>query len=120
MQNQAIESMPPGWVPEAHRLWLSGKKNEAIQAVISVINAALPQFPQKPATQFAYYLYILGDWPAASSVFSRIVANYPHDKEALLNLGVCQKRAGEYAPALKSLENYLGLVPENYAGWDAI
>ena len=120
MQNQAIESVPLGWVAEAHNLWLAGKRNEAIQAVIFVINSALPAFPQRPATQFAYYLYMLGDWPAASSVFGRIVANYPQDKEALLNLGICQNRAGDYASGLKSLEEYLQSAPDDYAAWDAI
>ena len=120
MRNEVLESIPHGWVPEAHRLWLSNKKNEAIQSVINYINSVIPEFPQSPATQFAYYLFMLGEWAAASAIFGRIVANYPQDREALLNLGICQNRAGDYASALKSLENYLQIVPDDYAAWDTM
>lgn len=112
--------LPSGWVAEAHEFWVAGRKNEAIQSVLAVINATPTPMPHKPAIQFSFYVAMLGDWAYAVKVLQQICKTYPDDLESLLNLGVCQSRSLDSEGALKTLQTYLDKNPNNPLVWDSM
>lgn len=107
-------------MPQAHKYWLAGKRNDAIQAVLAVINASPKRIPHKPALQFAYYLAMMNDWAAAAKILVRVCETYPEDLEALLNLGVCQHRSRDYRRARVTLQKFISHNPDNPVAWDAM
>ena len=56
------------WSREADSLWQQGDRQGAINKVLGVITANLPQLPRSASLQFAYYLFQLQDYAVGERV----------------------------------------------------
>ena len=102
-----MSGAPKGWDVQAHDLWTSGKRAEAVQRVLVPINEH-PEKPPKPLlAQFAYYLFLLPDYGAAADVLGRAHALYPDDMEVHANLATAQSRAKDHPAAIATAERYI-------------
>lgn len=113
-------TIPAGWHEKAHKLWLNERSNDAIQLLLKLINAIPGKEPPKLLIQFAYYLFLLGDYKAAIPVFDRILQLTPENLESKLNMAVCNSRAGN---TLKAIEIYNELslkIPEDFKVWTGL
>lgn len=102
-----MSGAPKGWDEVAHGHWKAGNRRDAIQRVLAAINET-PSKPAKPLlAQFAYYLFLLPDYPAAAEVLGRAHALYPEDMEIHVNLATAQSRAKQYEAAIATAEAYI-------------
>ena len=102
-----MSGTPRGWDSEAHDLWHANKRGEAIQRLLIPLNAT-PEKPAKPLlAQFAYYLFLLPDYPAAVDVLGRARSLYPDDMEIHINLATAQSRAKDHVAAIATAEEYI-------------
>lgn len=104
-----MSAIPASWNAEVHQLWASGERNEAIQQLLGLINQAGPRPAKADLAQFAYYLFLLADFPAAANILEQALALYPDDLQLLLNLAVARSRMEDHNAAIAAAQKYAAL-----------
>ncbi len=113
-------TIPSGWHAKAHELWLSEKSNDAIQTLLKSINSTPGQESPKLLIQFAYYLFLLGDYKAAIPVFDRIIQLTPEDLQSKLNMAVCHSRARNTHRAIEIYNELALKIPHDFKVWTGL
>lgn len=70
--------------------------------------------------QFAYYLFLLGDYKAAVKVLEDTLEYYPDDAEVSANLVVTLSKAGDYQKSVAASIHALSLDDKSYMVYDAL
>ena len=120
MQNNEINTTPPGWDKVAHHHWGNKQRAEAIQCVLNSINAHQEKKPLPLALQFSYYLFLIGDTRSAAKFLESIRYQYPNEPDLLLNLGVCLSRSGQYLEAINRMNELLSIDRNNVVAYDIL
>ncbi|MBI5275027.1 MAG: tetratricopeptide repeat protein [Burkholderiales bacterium] len=107
------EHVPAQWDSAAHALWQQGQRQEAINAVLAVINRAPEVKPVDLVLQLAYYVFLVGDPGAAARFLQRARAQHPKHFEVLINLAACLHRTGRFAESLACADEALVLRPDD-------
>jgi tetratricopeptide (TPR) repeat protein len=102
---------PDGWVNIGRAALQEG---DVVRAR-TVLDKALALDPQLARTNFFYgsLLKSVGDYDQAAAHFQIVLAQYPHDRVALNNLGRVLFLQRKYADALKVLQQVLAVDPED-------
>lgn len=95
------------WNANAHSLWQSGRRSEAIDCVVQALNSCESPKPKVLFMQFSYYLFLLGDYAASAKVFEEALNTYPDDQKIRSNLVVSYSRQGDYKKAIVHGEQLL-------------
>lgn len=66
-----------GWQEGAHQLWQQGQRQEAIDELLKLINAAAPAVPKTLGMQLIYYVFLLGDLAGAENFLRNLLAIHP-------------------------------------------
>lgn len=90
-------SAQKGWFAPAHKVWLAGRKPKAVQLMIEHFNHQPRPRDAGMFKQMSYYLFLLGDYRAASQILGHGCTECPQDEEIALNHVVCLSRAGDSA-----------------------
>ena len=119
-EEQTQKLIPDNWDKDIHQLWLNQQAEKAIKSCVDKINAIKEKKPKGLLTQFSYYLFLINDYKAASSILKTAHDLYPEDQEILLNYSVSLSRAKLNNEAIESLKKLLKLDPLNFTAWDSI
>ncbi len=95
------------WHAPATLLWSQGRKREAIDSVLNIINRSKSPKPLDLIKQLSYYLFLIDDYSGASNFLAHMIQDYPAEVELLKNLAVCQSRSGRYSDALETLDKLI-------------
>ncbi|ODS24458.1 hypothetical protein AB835_03745 [Candidatus Endobugula sertula] len=112
--------MPDDWLPHVHEIWTSGDRNNAIKTVVNELNFITEKKPKCLLLQLAFYLFLSKNFLSASTVFKNALAEYPDDKEILLNTVISLSRAEQHKEAITYATQLLRTDPQNDIGWDCI
>lgn len=111
--------IPKGFDIQAHQLWTKGQTQSAIKKAIDTLNTVNTKTDRRPLMiQVSYYLFCLRDYISASNLQHHILEDFPDDHETLLNYAVTLSRAEKNEDALKSAEQYVSHISDNYAVYD--
>jgi len=108
------------WNQQAHALWQSGQKAEAIDCVVNALNECESPKPKVLLMQFSYYLFLVGDYAATSTVLEEALTFYPDDQEIRSNLVVAYSRLKNYQYAIEHGEKLVSQDRNNALVWDAL
>ena len=102
---------PDGWVNIGRAALQEGDLTRAR----TVLDKALSLNPKLARTNFFYgsMLKSAGDYDQAAAHFQIVLAEYPHDRVVLNNLGRVQFLQRKYADAVKTLQQVLSIDPED-------
>lgn len=109
---------PAGWNAEAHRRWLAGQRQPAIDAVLGELNAQGAAKAAELILQLGYYIFFCGDPAGAARFLEDGCRRHPRHPQLLLNLAVCLRRAGQPAAAIERLGELLAIEPDNPVAHD--
>jgi GR25 family glycosyltransferase involved in LPS biosynthesis len=116
-----VPSRKDGWQDSAHQLWQQGQRQEAIDQLLTLINASAPAVPKPLGLQLVYYVFLLGDLAGAENFLRNLLAIHPEDPEIIENLAVMISRQGERASEAASLfEQACELRPDSVNAWDGL
>lgn len=105
---------------QAHAFWLAGQKQEAINALLAVINREGMGKDPDTALQLGHYLFFSGDPASAAQVLELTRQQHPRNAQVLLNLGICLSRARQFLAAMERINEYVALVPNDPLAFDAL
>ncbi len=108
------------WNQQAHTLWQSGHKAEAIDCVVNALNACERPKPKVLLMQFSYYLFLIGDYAATCAVLEEALTFYPDDPDIRSNLVVSLSRLKHYQQAIDHGEQLVSQDRNNALVWDAL
>lgn len=108
------------WSHEAHQLWTQDLKSQAIDRLLSELNAVANAKPKGLMMQFSYYLFLLNDYAAAVQVLDDAHNCYPDDAQVAANLVVLLSKTQQYKRAVEASEYALRLDAKSYAVYDAL
>ncbi len=112
---------PPPWDPRAQQLWEQGERQAAIDQLLSQINLAPEAVPRGLGLQLAYYVFLLGDLPAAEQFLRRLLVMHPDDAEILENLAVLvSQQPDRNGDAIPLFQRATELRPDSANGWDGL
>ena len=112
--------IPKEWHAEAHRCWLSGNRQEAVQIAVKHINTFGPDKPASLVLQLAYYLFLLNDYQSAVTILEYQFLRTPDHLEIALNLAVCYSRLNRHEEAVGQANAVLAMQPDNVVAWDIL
>lgn len=107
-----------GWDAAAHRAWLAGDRQGAINAVLAYVNAHGRDKPLAGVMQLSYYVFLCGDPAAAARFLEDTRKRHPQEPELLLNLAVCLYRSGQHEAAMQRLSEFMVLRPDDPVAYD--
>jgi tetratricopeptide (TPR) repeat protein len=113
-------TIPKGWHIQAHKNWLIGKRQEAVQAAVEHINTLGREKPAALMLQLSYYLILLDDYPSATAILEDQFARTPGHLETALNLAACYSRLDRHDEAVNRANTVLALQPDNIVAWDIL
>lgn len=108
------------WNREADTLWQQGDRQGAINKILQVINANLPQIPRSTAMQFVYYLFQIQDYVTAEKLLSDLLVQNPTDWEVLENRAVMRIRINKTAEAVADFRQVVEQNPNAVNAWDGL
>ena len=105
---------------EARAHYLAGRFGEAIQRQLEAVNARVTASESNllELKELSLYVSGSGDTAGALQILHHVISTGVDDVEVLHNAGVIHSRRGEFAQALKVLEQGHALQPD-FAGLDA-
>ena len=105
---------------EARAHYLAGRFGEAIQRQLEAVNARVTASESNllELKELSLYVSGSGDTAGALQILHHVISTGVEDVEVLHNAGVIHSRRGEFAQALKVLEQGHALQPD-FAGLDA-
>ncbi len=108
---EADPQNPDGWLNIGRAALQEGDLPRAR----TVLDKALALNPQLARTNFFYgsLMKSTGDYDQATAHFQIVLAQYPHDRVALNNLGRVQFLQRKYSDAVKTLQQVLAVDPED-------
>ncbi|QJB58379.1 tetratricopeptide repeat protein [Pseudodesulfovibrio sp. zrk46] len=112
--------MPKEWDANAHQLWLEAKPQEAIQALLGSINKYGARKPEQLVLQFAYYLFLLGDFVSGIQVLENHISQTPLSVMVGQNLAVMYARNEQLEQAVDMARRTLALDPANVLANDVL
>jgi len=113
-------SLAAGWHRPSGALWAGGQRAEAIQSVIAEINRRRDKADPRLFSQLGYYLFLTGDYGAASMAMRQHVARAPDDVEAHANLAACLSRMDRDRDAIAVARRTLALDADNLLALDVL
>ncbi|WP_454675444.1 tetratricopeptide repeat protein [Achromobacter pestifer] len=113
-------ALPAGWNGLAHKSWVRGDAQSAINIVLADLNRHGAQKPLGIILQFAFYLFNAEDFEAAARILEGARAGYPKDPQLLLNLAVCLTKTKRHELAADRLTELIAIQPDNAVAWDAL
>ena len=124
-QTQAMGMTVParsdGWQEGAHQLWQQGQRQEAIDQLLTLINASAPAVSKALGLQLVYYVFLLGDLAGAENFLRNLLAIHPEDPEIIENLAVMISRQGKRASeAARLFAQACQLRPDSVNAWDGL
>ncbi len=88
-------AVPREWFVPAQQAWQADRRPQAVQLLIEHFNRQPRPRVAGLFKQISYYLFMLGDYRAASQILEHGRTECPQDEEIALNHVVCLSRAGE-------------------------
>ena len=100
--------IPGSWNREAHRLYLAGRLEEAVNLALRDAGMHVERF-----VQAMYYVYMHGDYRAGLVFCREFLKRRPGDVEMLNNACACCTNLGKYREAVGYAESVLAIDPDN-------
>ncbi len=107
--------IPGSWNREAHRLYLAGRLEEAVNLALRDAGMHVERF-----VQAMYYVYMHGDYRAGLVFCREYLKRRPGDVEMLNNACACCTKLGKYREAVGYAESVLAVDPDNADACDIL
>ena len=107
--------IPKIWDPEAHRLYLQGKLEAAVNGALQKAASLPDRF-----VQATYYCFMGRDYAAALRFAKEYLKRRPDDVQMLNNASACCTKLGLYRDAIGYSRRVLELSPESFDACDAL